>query len=390
MARRKHRSGGSRFSYYSGFAPYVPVAERRAKAAREMQKLKEKGQDVQPVELSGKKIATSFWGKGWCDHLETFSDFANRLPRGRTYVRNGSVCHLAIKPGVIEAMVSGSSLYKITIKVKPLDPKIWKSVKEKCSGHIGSMLELLQGKLSDQVMAVVSDREHGLFPQPGEISLSCSCPDWAGMCKHVAAALYGVGSRLDTHPELLFVLRGVPAGELISAQMALPEVVGGDVLGGENLGAIFGIELEGEQNTAEPQPKAAKPKAAKPKAAKPKAAKAKGRARTKRSTVVSKEAPPPKPAKQKAKTTRTRKPVKQKAKSTGPRKPKPVFDPKAPTGKSIAALRKKSGRSVPEFARDLKVSEASVQRWEGTPGPLRLQARPLEALSKLQKKILRK
>ncbi|MDD4391852.1 MAG: SWIM zinc finger family protein [Desulfobacterales bacterium] len=194
---------------------YVPVAERRAKARNQMKKLCKKGKHIQPVEIEGRTIARSFWGKGWCDHLESFSDYANRLPRGRTYVRNGSVCHLEIGPGCIEAIVSGSSLYNVSISIQKLKPAIWESIQKQCAGQIGSMLELLQGKLSDQVMGVVTDRKTGLFPQPGEIQFDCSCPDWAVMCKHVAAVLYGVGSRLDSQPELLFLLRGVDAQELI-------------------------------------------------------------------------------------------------------------------------------------------------------------------------------
>ena len=236
-------------AFWGEWGRYVPVAERRAKARREMDKLRKKGKDIQPVTIDGRTIARSFWGKGWCDHLESFSDYANRLPRGRTYVRNGSVCHLDIRPGRIEAVVSGSELYNIDIRIKELQAATWASIKNTCSGHIGSMLELLQGKLSDQVMAIVTDRHHGLFPQPGEITLDCSCPDWAGMCKHVAAVLYGVGSRLDSQPELLFLLRDVDAQELIAAEMALPDAAvgaAGDTLADDQLGAIFGIDLDTE------------------------------------------------------------------------------------------------------------------------------------------------
>src|SRR5215470_12258998 len=237
-------------AFWGEWGRYVPVAERRAKARREMDKLRKKGKNIQPVNLDGRTIARSFWGKGWCDHLESFSDYANRLPRGRTYVRNGSVCHLDIRPGRIEAIVSGSELYNIVIRIKELKAAPWASIKSKCSGHIGSMLELLQGKLSDQVMAIVSDRHHGLFPQPGEITLDCSCPDWADMCKHVAAVLYGVGSRLDSQPELLFLLRDVDAQELIAAEMALPEAAtASDTLTDDQLGAIFGIDLDTEADT---------------------------------------------------------------------------------------------------------------------------------------------
>ena len=224
---------------------YVPVAARRAKARGEMNKLRKKGKDIQPVEIEGRTIARSFWGKRWCEHLESFSDYANRLPRGRTYVRNGSVCHLAIQTGRIDAIVSGSELYDVTIRIDKLKAVVWKSVKTRCSGQIGSMLELLQGKLSQQVMGVVTDRDRGLFPKPGEIKLDCSCPDWATMCKHVASVLYGVGSRLDDRPESLFVLRGVDTAELIATEMALPGDAATDgALADDSLAGIFGIDLD--------------------------------------------------------------------------------------------------------------------------------------------------
>ena len=224
---------------------YVPVAERRARARREMNRLRKKGKGIQPIEIEGRAIARSFWGKRWCEHLESFSDYANRLPRGRTYVRNGSVCHLAIGTGRIDAIVSGSELYDVTIRIGKLKAAVWKSVRSRCSGQIGSMLELLQGKLSRQVMTIVTDRGRGLFPKPGEIRFDCSCPDWASMCKHVASVLYGVGSRLDDRPESLFDLRGVDAAELISTGITLPgDAATEDVLADDALAGIFGIDLD--------------------------------------------------------------------------------------------------------------------------------------------------
>ena len=183
-------------SWSFGWRPYVPVAQRRARAAREMAKLaKKNGQTASPVLLDGRKIASTFWGKAWCDNLEAYSDYANRLPRGRTYVRNGSVVDLQISRGKVTARVSGSSLYRIEIKIKPLAASLWKSIQTECAGKIDSLMELLQGKLSSSVMQIVTRPEHGLFPTPKEIELDCSCPDWADLCKHVAASLYGVGAR---------------------------------------------------------------------------------------------------------------------------------------------------------------------------------------------------
>jgi uncharacterized Zn finger protein len=232
-----------------GWPRYVSAAERRAKAAKATQRLAKKGLALQPVRIEGQKIAKTFWGKSWCVNLESYSDYANRLPRGRTYVRNGSVCHLEIDSGTIRAKVAGSRLYDVTISIQALRPEEWAGIKKRSAGEIRSLLDLLSGKLSKEVMAIVTDREHGLFPRPKEIRLECSCPDWADMCKHVAAVLYGVGARLDERPELLFTLRGVRHEELISA--SVEEAVESAVRGGRgrrlaasDVAEVFGVEMD--------------------------------------------------------------------------------------------------------------------------------------------------
>jgi uncharacterized Zn finger protein len=205
-----------------GFRPYVPVAARRAQAAKEIEKFRKKGRAVSPVVVEGRKIAKSFWGKAWCDNLERYSDYANGLPRGRTYVSNGSLIDLQIERGKVGALVSGSKIYNVKIDIKATAPERWKSICADCAGSVGSLVELLQGKLSKNVMERVCREADGLFPAPREITMSCSCPDWAGLCKHVAATLYGVGARLDHDPDLLFTLRGVNRDDMVSA-------VGGDL-----------------------------------------------------------------------------------------------------------------------------------------------------------------
>lgn len=232
-------------SWGYSWRPYVPVAQRRANARRAISKMK---RDVSPVVIEGRTIASTFWGKAWCDNLESYSDFANRLPRGRTYVRNGSVMDLQIAKGKVTSLVSGSELYKIEILIKPLPEKIWSDIQKECAGKIDSMIELLQGRLSSGVMQVVTRREKGLFPAPREISMKCSCPDWAEMCKHVAATLYGVGARLDEKPELLFLLRGVDPEDLISqvsaAEAIRPATPAEAALAESELADVFGIELD--------------------------------------------------------------------------------------------------------------------------------------------------
>src|SRR6478672_4150273 len=218
--------------YDYGFRPYVSAAERRRKAEREIAKRRKQGHVVSPVRIEGRTIAKTFWGKAWCENLEQYSDYANCLPRGRTYVRNGSVVDLQIKQGEINAYVCGSELYQVTLKIGPVKKTQWKSICKDCGGAIDSLVELLQGKLSQGVMERICRQSAGLFPTPPEIKLSCSCPDWAGMCKHVAAVLYGIGARFDHQPELLFRLRGVDEMELIaSAGKATPLSKRGPVSG---------------------------------------------------------------------------------------------------------------------------------------------------------------
>src|SRR5215467_662304 len=157
-------------AYYDwGWRPYVSVAERRRKAAREMEKRRKQGHSVSPVVLEGRTIVKTFWGKAWCENLERYSDYANRLPRGRTYVRNGSVIDLQIAPGIIKALVSGSDIYEVEVKIEPVGKVHWKSICKDCAGAIDSVIELLQGRLSKAVMERVCMQKTGLFPSPDEI-----------------------------------------------------------------------------------------------------------------------------------------------------------------------------------------------------------------------------
>ena len=233
------------------FPPYVSVAEKKAHGAHALARLLKKSKRAaEPVVIAHRKrqLTTTFWGTAWADNLERYADLANRLPRGRSYLRNGSVLDLVITRGGIEAHVAGSELYRVTIGIAPLAKARWRRIVTRCTGRIGSLVGLLRGELSDDVLGVLSDRKDGLFPEPREMRLDCSCPDWAGVCKHVAAVLYGVGIRLDTKPELFFVLRQVDQAELLSSattgavSRAHPRA--GKRIADDRLSAVFGIELE--------------------------------------------------------------------------------------------------------------------------------------------------
>jgi uncharacterized Zn finger protein len=281
---------------YWGWKHYVSVAERQNKAEKAVAKAKKAGKSMSPIAAYHGALAKTFWGKAWDDNLERYSDFENRLPRGRTYVRNGSVIDLKILAGEVQAQVMGSELYKVAVSVTAVPAKQWKAIGADCSGSIDSLVELLQGKLSKAVMERICKPGTGLFPAPKEIKFSCSCPDWASMCKHVAAVLYGVGTRLDEQPELLFTLRRVDAKDLVTqagAGLPKPKKVtkASKVLDDSALGDVFGIEMA-EPVPAKPKPrsktvakKAAPANAVVKKIAPAKAAPGKSKALAKKATV---------------------------------------------------------------------------------------------------------
>ena len=235
---------------WSGFPRHASAEQKRARVEAAAARLGKRPGGSDPVRIEGRDITRTFWGQAWCQNLQSYADLAYRLDRGRNYVRSGAVVDLKIAAGEVTARVAGTRLYKLHIGIAPIADRHWQRVVRASTGRIGSLVGLLRGELPDDVLRVVTDREQGLFPKPSEMQMSCDCPDQASLCKHLAASLYGVGARLDDRPELLFVLRGVRAEDLVehaaaglsagpgrgSAAAKLPGSV-------QQLGELFGIEL---------------------------------------------------------------------------------------------------------------------------------------------------
>jgi len=241
-------------SNYDGFGKYITAEEKRAKAQKSIEKLQKKNADLSPVILSGKTLAKTWWGKAWNDNLESYSDYSNRIGRGKSYVRSGAVLDLKIAPGKITALVQGSRAkpYKVEIIIEPLSENTWKTITKACEGKIESLQELIDGKFPKTLAELFTVQGKGLFPAPKEISLNCSCPDWANMCKHVAAVLYGVGARLDENPELFFSLRNVNIDQLVSKAIAQnteallkkSDKKSKRVIENDDISAMFGIDMD--------------------------------------------------------------------------------------------------------------------------------------------------
>ncbi len=255
---------------YWGYAPYVTVAEKRAKAAKKLKQLKKKMPDIEPVIIEGQALARTWWGKSWNKNLERYADYSNRIGRGRSYVRHGAVLDLKINSGKVTALVQGSAAkpYEVVIKIKAIKQKHWQAIKKECEGQLKSLQDLLAGKFPKSLSEIFFAEGNGLFPSPQDISFDCSCPDWASMCKHVAAALYGIGARFDQDPELFFRLRGAETGDLIAKAvkgktgrlLAKTKVKSAKVINDADLSGIFGIDMENKPAFAGKRKKTVNPK----------------------------------------------------------------------------------------------------------------------------------
>ena len=240
-------------SYY-GYPKYVSVAQKKSKAEKKIKQLRKKNPDIRPVILEGQALAKTWWGKSWNKNLESYADYSNRIGRGRSYVRHLAVVDLQIEPGKVTSLVNGSSLYKVEITIAKMKKQNWQAIKKECQSKLSSLPDLLAGKFPKSLQDIFMVQGNGLFPTPKEITLDCDCPDWATMCKHVAATLYGVGARLDEDPALFFTLRQVNMDDLISqaVQDKTASILKGDkatggksnIIGDDKLEDLFGIDMD--------------------------------------------------------------------------------------------------------------------------------------------------
>jgi uncharacterized Zn finger protein len=223
---------------------------------KNLERLKKKNPKINPLILEGNKLARTWWGRAWNENLEKYADYSNRIGRGRSYIKNGFVLDFKINPGEVTSLVQGTSSrpYEVTIKIKPLNKEAWTEIKKQCEGKIESLQELIEGRFPKELVEIFTAKGKGLFPAPKEIKFSCSCPDWASMCKHVAATLYGVGVKLDNDPKLFFLLRKAKMDDLITEalhdkskkMLKKAERKTSRVIDDLDAGKIFGIDIDEE------------------------------------------------------------------------------------------------------------------------------------------------
>ncbi len=239
---------------YGYYPKYVTVAEKRAKAQKKIKQLKKKKPDIHPIIIEGKALAKTWWGKAWNTNLESYADYSNRIGRGRSYVRHCAVLDLKITPGKVTSLVQGTmgAPYKVIISIKKMKQKNWQTIKKECQSRLSSLPDLLAGKIPKALQEIFMVQGKGLFPTPAEITFDCSCPDWASMCKHVAATLYGVGARLDEDPALFFTLRQAAIDDLVTqaVQSKASSIIekatteGSKVIADDKLSDLFGLDMD--------------------------------------------------------------------------------------------------------------------------------------------------
>jgi uncharacterized Zn finger protein len=224
------------------------VQENQERVQRDISKRRARGEPLEPLgaPTGSKKLSQSFWGQAWCRHLESYQHYEGRMPAGRSALRQGKVMDLTITPGSLSAVVADNELFDVLIHIRSLDADRWRQIVQAAQGQVGSLLDLLTGKLGEGLLKMLSDPEQGLFPQPGEIRFDCSCTDDADLCKHASAVLYGVGVLLDNRPDLLFTLRDVDQADLLSTASATSAASldqTNSELKDTDLSALFGIDL---------------------------------------------------------------------------------------------------------------------------------------------------
>jgi uncharacterized Zn finger protein len=239
---------------YWGYPKYVTVAEKKAKAEKKLEQLRKKRPGIAPVVIEGNTLARTWWGKSWNRNLERYADYGNRIGRGKSYVRHGAVLDLKIEGGRVTALVQGSRAqpYEVVIRIAPVNKVNWDQAREQCRGELSSLPDLLAGKFPKALGEIFLAEDKGLFPTPKEIDFDCSCPDWASMCKHVAATLYGIGARLDEDPLLFFTLRQADTEELVARAvqektgdlLARADRKGSRVIDDADLSGLFGIDMD--------------------------------------------------------------------------------------------------------------------------------------------------
>jgi len=239
---------------YRGYPKYVTVAEKKAKAEKKLAQLRKKNPKIAPVVIEGNALARTWWGKSWNKNLERYADFSNRIVRGKSYVRHGAVLDLKNQGGRVTALVQGTRAkpYEVVIKIAPVKKADWARIRKQCRGELRSLTDLLTGKFPKELGEIFLAEGKGLFPTPKEISFDCSCPDWASMCKHVAATLYGVGVRLDEDPLLFFTLRQADTEELVARAvqektgdlLARADKKSSKVMDDADLSGLFGIDMD--------------------------------------------------------------------------------------------------------------------------------------------------
>ena len=223
--------------------PHLSAAARKALAEQERKRVLAENPDFIPLRVTHtQKLARSFWGQAWNRNLDTYQDYDTRFDRGRRHLRAGAVVNLQLIGPQVEAHVWDHRLYPVSATFAPLDTEKWAAFRKDSAGEFDSLVALLQGKVSDTLLARIIDPQKGLFPERQALTYRCTCLDDAPLCEHIAAVLYGIGVCFDENAELFFSLRAISIhdwmqtlGDCLLQEVGPPSA--------QELGDLFDIDL---------------------------------------------------------------------------------------------------------------------------------------------------
>jgi uncharacterized Zn finger protein len=196
------------------------------------------------------QFSRTWWGQRFIAALEQFTD-PGRLGRGRSYASGGRILDYTLAKGTVTARVRGSinpyfgvykePIYTTSITIKAISAANWTKVIRRIASRADLVTKLLMNEMPDTIEDVFSELDLHLLPHSErDFVTTCSCPDYANPCKHIAGVYYLLASALDNDPFLMFELRGLSRDDLRTELVRSP------------LGEILASALEAEDVPVEP------------------------------------------------------------------------------------------------------------------------------------------
>ena len=156
------------------------------------------------------KFGITWWGNSWMNSLKD-TDFTNRIPRGKSYANTGKVYDIDIDDNSISAKVQGrySDYYDTRISFRTFNESEKKIILDVINSSDVLLSSLLNHELPVELYDELTCKGIQVFPSSvDDFTSSCNCPDYAYICKHIAAVIHMMVHEVDKDPFEVFKLQG--------------------------------------------------------------------------------------------------------------------------------------------------------------------------------------